>query len=119
MDKETIRNNIDAMLDDRPDDITDGIHTFGSLYYQRCALFAFIVNEHPDLAYKTRRHEDGEQCFGGGWFLVAIHTPEGDYGYHYADEFWDMFHCPELPKSPHWDGYTDADVGRLYSLLRN
>lgn len=114
---ELVRNNILAMRDDRTDDISDGFHTFGSLYEQRAKLFAVIVNSHPDISFKTKKHEDGTPCFGGGWFLVTIHTPKGDYGYHYEDKYWDLFQCEELEKAPHWDGYTDEDVDRLFSLL--
>lgn len=97
-------------------DVSDGFHTFNQLYHQRAMLFAALVNQNRDISWKTRKHEDGEPCFGGGWFLVTIDTPEGAYGYHYEDKYWDMFHCKELEKAKHWDGYTEEDVGRLMSL---
>lgn len=97
-------------------DLSDGYHTFNDLYYQRCVLFATIVNSHKTKAWKTKYHEDGEPCFGGGWFLVTVETPEGAYGYHYEDKYWNLFDCKELKKAKHWDGYTDKDVGRLLSL---
>jgi hypothetical protein len=98
-------------------DLSDGYHTFNELYYQRMMLFAVIVNSHKDKAWKTRNHEDGNPCFGGGWFLVSIDTPKGTYGYHYEDKYWHMFDCPELGQAKHWDGYTDKDVDRLLSLI--
>ena len=97
-------------------DVSDGFHTFNQLYRQRAMLFATIVNQNRDISWKSRRHEGGELCFGGGWFLVTVDTPEGAYGYHYEDKYWDMFHCKELEKAKHWDGYTEEDVGRLMSL---
>ena len=97
-------------------DLSDGYHTFNDLYFQRCMLFEQIVHDHKDRAWKTRFHEDGEPCFGGGWFLVAIDTPNGAYGYHYEDKYWDLFDCEELPRAKHWDGYTEKDVDRLLSL---
>lgn len=97
-------------------ELSDGYHTFNDLYYQRCVLFATIVNSNKDKAWKTRYHEDGEPCFGGGWFLVTVETPEGAYGYHYEEKYWNMFDCKVLKKARHWDGYTDKDVGRLLSL---
>lgn len=100
-------------------DVSDGYHTFNSLYYQRAVLFAALVNQNANKAWKTRRHEDGELCFGGGWFLVTIDTPEGSYGYHYEEKYWDMFRCDELDRAKHWDGYTDEDVPRLLSLSAN
>lgn len=98
-------------------DLSDGYHTFNELYYQRMMLFAVIVNSHKDKAWKTRNHEDGNPCFGGGWFLVSIDTPKGTYGYHYEDKYWHMFDCSELGQAKHWDGYTDKDVDRLLSLI--
>ena len=95
---------------------SDGYHTFGQLYYQRMMLFAVLVKEHKAHSWKTRRHEDGKPCFGGGWFLVTIDTPDGPYGYHYEDTYWDLFDCKELPKAKHWDGYDENDVWRLTSL---
>lgn len=99
------------------EDTSDGYHTFKQLYYQRMKLFSVLVAEHIDRAWKTRRHEDGELCFGGGWFLVAIDTPNGTYGYHYEEKYWYMFGCDELPKAKPWDGYDERDVGRLMSLV--
>lgn len=97
-------------------DVSDGFHTFNQLYHQRAMLFAALVNLNQHISWKTRRHEDGELCFGGGWFLVTIDTPDGAYGYHYEDKYWDLFRCKELERAKHWDGYTEEDVGRLISL---
>ena len=96
--------------------LSDGYHTFNDLYYQRCVLFAVLVKKFRDKAWKSWRHEDGEPCFGSGWFIVGITTPVGEYTYHYEDRFWDMFDCEELPVGKHWDGHTDKDVTRLLSL---
>lgn len=97
-------------------EISDGYHTFNQLYHQRAMLFAALVNTYKDISWKTKCHEDGEPCFGGGWFLVSIDTPAGTYGYHYEDKYWDYFHCKELDKAKHWDGYTEKDVDRLLFL---
>lgn len=97
-------------------DVSDGYHTFNALYYQRMVLFAVLVKTYRSLAWKSYRHEEGELCFGGGWFIVGINTPEGAYTYHYENEHWDVFDCEELPQAPHWDGHTERDVTRLLSL---
>lgn len=97
-------------------EMSDGYHTFNGLYYQRMILFAALVKAHKDRAWKSHRHEDGELCFGGGWFIVGIDTPEGSYTYHYEDKDWDRFDCQELPTAKHWDGHTEEDVTRLLSL---
>lgn len=97
-------------------DLSDGYHTFNELYHQRAVLFATIVKAYKNKAWKSWRHEDGEPCFGGGWFVVGIDTPLGSYTYHYSKEYWDMFDCVELDKAKHWDGHTDKDVERLLTL---
>ena len=97
-------------------EFSDGYHTFNALYHQRAVLFATIVNQNSELAWKSYKHEDGELCFGGGWFIVGIDTPEGSYTYHYENKYWDMFKCTELEKGKPWDGHTEDDVTRLLSL---
>ena len=98
------------------DDLSDGFHTFRQLYYQRMMLFATIVKQNKDKAWKSLRHEDGELCFGGGWFIVGIDTPEGSYTYHYENKYFDLFDCEILDYGKHWDGHTEKDVTRLLSL---
>jgi len=98
-------------------ELSDGFHTFNSLYEQRMILFAALVKAYKDKAWKSYRHEDGEYCFGGGWFVVGIDTPEGSYTYHYENKYWDMFDCVDLPRAKHWDGHTENDAEtRLMSL---
>ena len=101
---------------DEIDDVSDGFHTFRQLYYQRMILFAAIVKQNKDKAWKSLRHEDGELCFGGGWFIVGVDTPEGNYTYHYEDNYYSLFDCKELERGKHWDGHTEKDVTRLLSL---
>ncbi len=98
------------------DDLSDVFHTFRQLYYQRMMLFATIVKQNKEKAWKSLRHEDGELCFGGGWFIVGIDTPEGSYTYHYEDNYFSLFDCEELECGKHWDGHTEKDVTRLLSL---
>lgn len=98
-------------------DLSDGYHTFNQLYFQRMILFAALVKAYKEKAWKSYRHEDGEYCFGGGWFIVGIDTPEGTYTYHYENKYWDMFDCIDLPRGKHWDGHTEEDAEtRLMSL---
>ena len=100
----------------RIDDLSDGFHTFRQLYYQRMMLFAVIVKQNKDKAWKSLRHEDGELCFGGEWFIVGVDTPEGSYTYHYENNYFSLFDCEELERGKHWDGHTEKDVTRLLSL---
>lgn len=100
-------------------ELSDGYHTFNNLYFQRCILFATIVNLNKDISWKTWNHEDGKPCFGGGWFLVCIETPEGPYSYHYEEKYFDIFKCKEIEKAKPFDGHTEEDVNRLLSLSNN
>lgn len=100
-------------------EFSDGYHTFNQLYHQRAVLFAVIVNSNPANSWKSHYHSDGEPCFGGGWFIVGIDTPEGPYTYHYEDSYWSMFDCAEVDMAPEWDGHTEKDVNRLFSLVGN
>ncbi len=97
---------------------SDGHHTFNQLYHQRAILFATIVNEYPDISWKSFKHSDGHYCFdeGGEMFIVGIDTPEGSYTYHYHKKYWDLFKCKELECGKEWDGHTEKDVTRLLSL---
>lgn len=97
-------------------ELSDGYHTFNSLYDQRMYLFATIINLNPTRAWKSYKHDDGELCFGGGWFIVGVDTPEGSYTYHYENKYWDLFNCIELDVGKPWDGHTDKDVKRMLSL---
>jgi len=97
-------------------EMSDGYHTFNGLYYQRMVLFAALVKAYKDKAWKSWKHEDGEPCFGGGWFIVGIDTPQGSYTYHYEAKDFDLFDCEELPVAKHWDGHTEEDVTRLLTL---
>lgn len=97
------------------ENFSDGYHTFKSLYYQRLILFSVVVKVFH--GWKSFNHEDGEPCFGGGWFIVGVDTPEGSYTYHFKDEYWPMFDCEVLENGKHWDGHTDKDAYRLLSLI--
>ena len=111
---ETIKKQIQS------GDLSDGYHTFNDLYYQRAILFAIIVNQNKDKAWKSFKHEDGKHCFdsNGEWFIVGIDTPKGSYTYHFERKYWDLFWCETLECAKHWDGHTDKDVTRLLSLLQ-
>lgn len=99
-------------------ELSDGYHTFNQLYHQRAVLFACIVKQNKNKAWKSFKHSDGKYCFdsNGEWFIVGIDTPQGSYTYHYSKEYWDIFDCQELECGKEWDGHTEEDVTRLLSL---
>lgn len=106
-------------LNTKVEDTSDGSHTYKELYYQRAMLFAYIVMVNKDKAWKSRKDMNGKIWSNGGYFLVSVTTPDGEYGYHFKIKYWDLFECIELEKSKPYDGYTDKDVTRLFSLSDN
>ena len=97
--------------------ISDGSHTFGELYHHRAILSATIFNANRDIAWKSKRHDDGEMI--KGFFIVGIETPEGQFTYHYPLDYWKYFNVRKLDYAPVWDGHSSDDVNRLLSLTDN
>lgn len=98
-------------------EFTDGYHSFNDLYNQRLFLSAALFNTYSDICWRSKKHSDGELCFGGDYFIVGIDTPAGQFSYHYRGEYWDFFSAiPELECAPEWDGHTSEDAERLISL---
>nr|DAT29705.1 MAG TPA: hypothetical protein [Bacteriophage sp.] len=95
--------------------ISDGSHTFNELYYHRMVLFATILKNNKDKAWKSKKHSDGSMY--ENYFIVGIDTPNGQYSYHYHMENWKYFSdVKELEFAPQWDGHQPDDVVRLLSL---
>lgn len=127
----------------RENDICDGYHTFAELYEFRkvynAALFnewaaqwarnkefrdaGKMVGELPPKynVHKSWRHNDGELCFGGGWFIVSAMLPTGLISNHYKAKDWGLFNVPEVDKAIYpFDGHTGKDVlDRLSNLLKS
>jgi len=94
---------------------SDGFHTFNELYYQRMVLFITICNQNLDIAWKSKFHDDGTMF--DNYFICGLTTPEGEYTYHYHMENWEHFKkVKELPNAPVFDGHTEKDVVRLFSI---
>lgn len=60
--------------------------------------------------HKSKKHSDGELCFGGGWFVVYAITPYGQISNHYELTDWDLFRCDEREVAAEWDGHTAQDI---------
>lgn len=96
-------------------EISDGYHTFRELYEFRkmynAALFNTLADQGKYNVHKSKRHHDGEECFGGGWFIVVAMLPSGQISNHYEMDDWDLFRLPEARKALfEYDGHTGADV---------
>ena len=128
-------------------DLRDEYHSIRELYEFRKAYNALLFNEwasenvferkarlahndttgedrEPRIKYdvhKSWKHNDGELCFGGGWFIVVAMLPDGQITNHYKAEDWDLFQIPETDKAKYeHDGHTPADtLQRMKQLLNN
>lgn len=100
----------------------DGYHTFDELYEFRKVYNAVLFNEWAKQGkyhvHKSKRHYEGEECFGGGWFIVVAILPCGQISNHYELKDWDLFRCEEAEKVKYpFDGHTGEDVlNRLKNL---
>ena len=100
---------------------SDGHPTFDELYEYRMLYNAHAA--HGWLAagipvVKSWRHSDGEECFGGGWFIVTAELPTGQVSNHYREQYWDLFQVPDEEVAPEYDGHTPAiAANRLRSYL--
>lgn len=79
-------------------------------YHQNVILFAALINDNQGVAWKSWRHEDGRLCFGGGWFIVGIDTPQGSFTYHFEDKYWSIFDCKELEVARHHNDHSEKAV---------
>ena len=104
---------------------SDGYHTFSELYQFRKVYNAALFNEWANQSdentlvtgnpkydvHKSWRHNDGELCFGGGWFIVVAVLPTGQISNHYEAKDWDLFRIPETHTAKYaWDGHEAKDV---------
>jgi hypothetical protein len=133
-------------INDVKGSISDGFHTFDELYTFRKIYNALVFNEWAKEikketvfvkdsngklvqktiseknkydVHKSWKHNDGELCFGGGWFIVIAILPTGQISNHYEAKDWDLFKIPEVEKSKYeFDGHTTEDViERILDLI--
>ncbi len=107
---------------------SDGYHTFKELYEYRMLYNALLFNEWAiggkfDV-HKSKLHNDGKECFGGGWFIVVAELPEGQITNHYELQYWPLFNIPEKERANQWDGHTPQDVANrmnrhLYNVSKH
>lgn len=106
-------------IHDNIGNFSDGYHTFDELYYYRLLYNAAFFNSLPKRkVHKSKRHYTGEECFGGGWFIVMAELPTGQISNHYEMKYWDLFHVPEREIAAPWDGHTPQEAAeRLRKYL--
>jgi len=102
-------------LGDDAEKVSDGYHTFQELYEFRkiynAALFNGWAVQDKYSVHKSIRHFEGDECFGGGWFIVVAILPTGQISNHYEMKDWDLFKVPSHDKALYpYDGHTSEDV---------
>lgn len=114
--KEMFKNQVIDNID--IGEVSDGYHTFNELYHHRAILFSVICNQNKEIAWKSKKHNNGTMY--DGMFIVGIQTPLGQYTYHYdIKPYWEMFDVKELENAPKWDGHQPKDIDRLFSINDN
>jgi hypothetical protein len=121
---------------------SNGYHTFAEPYEFRKVYNAALFNEWakdwyvneikikegksmpPNMkeplydVHKSWKHNDGELCFGGGWFIVVAVLPTGQISNHYEAKDWDLFKIPAVEKAKYpFDGHIPVDVLKRLSAL--
>jgi hypothetical protein len=104
-------------------EVSDGYHTFNELYRYRmlynAAFFNLLARNGQVEVCKSRKHSDGEKCFGSDdWFIVMAILPTGQVSNHYESKYWDLFDVPERETAFEYDGHTPNEAAdRLEQYL--
>lgn len=116
----------------------DGYHTFTELYDHRITLYIKLAAALADrisltklfggrlfefesyAVWRSKRHSDGEICFGTGTqFVLGIGKKPGkQITYHIPIERWsETDFAEDLKKAPEFDGHTSDDVLKRLKTL--
>lgn len=105
-------------------EVSDGYHTFDELYDHRITLYIALCAAQrlftDKEVWRSKRHSDGEICFGTGTqFVLGIGSKSGEQvTYHIPIERWDETNFAiTLEKAHEWDGHTSEDVLERLKLL--
>jgi len=100
-------------------DLSDRYHTIGDYRYLRTKYFSYILNQNPDISWKSKQHYDeANDPMFNDCFIAGIDTPTGQATHHLKLEFWDEFKVRELEKAPPYDGHTPEEaLARLDSIF--
>lgn len=103
-------------------EFSDGFHTFNELYAYRMAYNSLLFNEWFKAkkydVHWSKKHSDGQPCFGGGWFVVVAQTPKGQITNHYELKDLQWFAAiEERETAAEYDGHTPQEAfDRLQSM---
>ena len=125
MDYKQVNTIIATEINENKSLISDGYHTFSELYQYRMLYNVALFNEwYKNNLYdchKSYKHDDGELCFGGGYFIVCANLPTGQISNHYKNDYFDLFKIIETEKAKYeYDGHSPNDcLIRLKQLYDN
>jgi hypothetical protein len=108
---EGITTSDGTFIECKPDEKSDGYHTFNELYDHRCHLFVALMRSNPGISWRANNHEDGTTY--ENWFVAGMHLPTGDISYRLPSWMWEMLDGKGIAttnKAPKWDGHTDSYV---------
>jgi hypothetical protein len=74
--------------------------------------FIAICNTFKDSAWKTRYNTNGEEWFGGRYFIAGIQTDNGVCTHIFHMKHWDSFKCKEIERLPDFGEYYYDDMSR-------
>jgi hypothetical protein len=84
------------------------------------AFFNELAKQNLYDVHKSKRHSDGKECFGGGWFIVMAELPTGQISNHYELIDWDLFNIPIKENANEYDGHTPKEAAiRLKKYLQH
>ena len=98
--------------------MSDGYHTFKELYDHRIMLFLALMRMAADAGLEcgwSRKHSDGELCFGGGWVIGWVAMPNGKQARYHMEDTRPLPPMLEKPLGLPWNGKEET-LDALLSL---
>ena len=95
----------------KPENVSDGFHTFKELYDHRIMLFLALMQMSANAGLEcgwSRRHSDGELCFGGGWVIGWITAPSGKQARYHMEDFRPLMLGLEKNFGSPWNGKEET-----------
>lgn len=117
--KPVLGKNIEIPPGIAVDNVSDGFHTFRELYAHRMLLFLALMRSAEKEGLQcgwSRRHSDGELCFGGGWVIAWIVTPKGKEIRYHIEDWLFLPKNLEIETGREWNGIDESMEG-LYELI--
>lgn len=89
--------------------------TYRSRDFLTMALMAVIDKTYGYTAGWSKRHSDGELCFGGGWVLAWIKTPRNrEIRFHLKESEAELLPVYlERAVAPEWNGVEETEDGLI------